>query len=276
MSDGWIKLHRSCLDHWLYTEKRPLTKREAWETILLLVNFESSKTLIKGQLYDCKRGQSLFSLKSWADKFNWTIQQVRTFFRLLELDGMITIEGLQYTTRLTVCNWDTYQLKATDQQHTDNTPITDQQHTDNTPITTIKEEEELKNTKEQTRITEVEAATKSICQYFGVDDNPLNHLKVASIHQMTSTLYSAGLIESFNNQFENYRKYKEISKEKEQGLKTFLGTAELKYMDGGWNYETWSKKIADFKAKEKTNTAADNQAANADAMKERIKRLQNQ
>ena len=141
--EGWIKLHRSCLDHWLYTEYRPLTRREAWETILFTVNFEPSKLIIKGQLYLCDRGQSLLSLQSWAEKFVWSIQQVRTFFKLLENDQMISLEGLQYTTRLTVCNYAIYQ----DQQQTANTPLTDGQQTANTPLTTIKEEEELKKNK---------------------------------------------------------------------------------------------------------------------------------
>jgi len=93
---------------------------------------------------------------------------------------------------------------------------------------------------------------------------------------MTSTLYAAGLIDSFNAQFANYRKYKELAKEKVHGLNVFLGNADVKFMDGAWNAETWSKKIADFKAKDKTNTAADSQEATANALKERIKRLQNQ
>ena len=129
---GWIKLHRSCLDHWLYTEYRPLTRREAWETILFTVNYEPSKCLIRGQLYDCNRGQSLLSLQSWAEKFVWSVKQVRTFFSLLEKDEMIKVEGLQYTTRLTVCNYDFYQ---------------DGGHTEGTPRATIKEEEEYKEYK---------------------------------------------------------------------------------------------------------------------------------
>lgn len=146
--EGWIKLHRKVLDHWLYTEYRPLTRREAWETILLTVNYEPSKFLIKGQTYECNCGQSLLSLESWANKFVWSIQQVRTFFKLLEKDGMITTEGLQYTTRLTVCNWDIYQQEATDEQQAANKPLTDEQQTANRRLTTIKEREEYKESKE--------------------------------------------------------------------------------------------------------------------------------
>lgn len=151
INKGWIKLYRSCLDHWLYTEHRPLTRREAWETILLTVNYEQSKTLIKGKVYDCMPGQSLLSLDSWSKKFGWSIQKVRTFFLLLENDGMINTEGLQYTTRLTVCNWESYQGVATDQQQTDNRPTTDGQQTANRPITTIKEGKEVKEYKEDNR-----------------------------------------------------------------------------------------------------------------------------
>jgi hypothetical protein len=150
--EGWIKLHRSFLEHWLCDEYRPLTKREAWETMLFTVNYEERKVLIKGQLYTCGRGQSLLSLQNWADKFVWSIQNVRSFFKLLESDNMIITEGLQYTTRLTICNYDKYQdnqqtdnTPITDEQQTANTPLTDEQQTANTPLTTTKELKEIKN-----------------------------------------------------------------------------------------------------------------------------------
>ena len=143
MNDGWIRLHRSCLDHWLYNEYRPLTRREAWETILFTVNFEPSKCLIKGQLYDCDRGQSLLSLQSWAEKFVWSVKQVRTFFSLLEKDEMISTEGLQYTTRLTVCNYDLYQSSG----QTEGKPRADGGQAEGKPRATIKEREERKELK---------------------------------------------------------------------------------------------------------------------------------
>jgi hypothetical protein len=193
-SSGWVKLHRSCLDHWLYTEYRPLTRREAWETILLSVNYQPSKTLIKGHVYECQTGQSLLSLESWAKKFVWSIQQVRTFFKLLENDGMIKIEGLQYTTRLTVCNWDTYQGSLTDQKQTDNTPITDGQQAANRPLTTIKEREEREERKE--RKERKEDYRKRILSEINISDFPsLNdeYLKAAKAFQ---DLFRKNLLEA--------------------------------------------------------------------------------
>jgi hypothetical protein len=151
--EGWIKLYRSSLEHWLYIEKRPLTRREAWENMLMLVNHEDSKVLIHGNLVECKRGQSLQSLPTWADHFKWSVQKVRTFFKLLENDSMIVIEGLQKTTRLTICNYEKYQDTPTDKQQTDNRQITDKQQTTNRQITSNKNGKNIKKEKNGKNIT---------------------------------------------------------------------------------------------------------------------------
>ena len=177
---GWIKLHRSCLDHWLYTEYRPLTRREAWETILFTVNYEPSKCLIRGQLYDCGRGQSLLSLHSWAEKFVWSVKQVRTFFLLLEKDEMIKVEGLQYTTRLTVCNYDSYQDKG----QTEGTPRADGGHTEGTPRATIKEEEEYKEYK------------KSLLSEIKISDHPQVNPVFFEIAKSFQELFKKNLTEA--------------------------------------------------------------------------------
>lgn len=140
MNSGWIKLYRKSMDHWLYNENRAHTKREAWEDILLLCNHDDNKSLLNGEIIECKRGQSVMSLKSWANTFKWSIQQVRTFFKLLENDSMINTEGLKYSTRITVCNYDTYQGN----QQTDNRLITDLKQTDNKLLTTNKKDKEVK------------------------------------------------------------------------------------------------------------------------------------
>lgn len=150
--EGWLKLHRKIQDHWLYEKNRPKTKYEAWLHILMNVNYKSGKSMIRGVIYDCNPGQCLFSLETWAKHFNWSVQQVRTFIAQLKKDEMITTEGMQYTTKLTVCNWVSYQGDSTDEQHTeqhaDNKPLTDGQQTDNKPLTTIEESKEGKEGKE--------------------------------------------------------------------------------------------------------------------------------
>jgi uncharacterized protein with PIN domain len=151
MTEGWIKIHRQFLDHWLCTEYRPLTRREAWENMLFFANYADNEALIKGQKIICKRGQIIYSLETWAQKFNWSIGQVRQFFKLLESDKMIKVEGLKYTTRLTICNYDKYQVE----QQTDNKLTTFSQQTDNILTTTSKEiKKEKKEKKEKKTYSE--------------------------------------------------------------------------------------------------------------------------
>jgi len=139
---GWIKTYRAIQDHWIFSDAEKL---RAWMIILFTVNFEDKKQMIEGEIIECKRGQSILSLNSWAEKFGrkWSIQKVRTFFNLLKKDKMITTEGLRKTTRLTVCKYDTYQ----DEQQRDNIEITHRQQGDNKEITTTKECKELEEVK---------------------------------------------------------------------------------------------------------------------------------
>ena len=140
---GWIKIHRTINKHWIFTDAE---RFRAWMIILLTVNFEPKKQMIEGELISCDRGQSIISLNTWASKFGnkWTVQKVRTFFNLLKKDEMIHTEGLRKTTRLTVCNYDSYQ----DEQQADNKQITQRQHRDNKQITTTKEGKEREEGKE--------------------------------------------------------------------------------------------------------------------------------
>jgi len=133
IKEGWISVHRKIKRHWVWDDPIYL---KAWLTIIMQVNHEDAKVLIKGTLYECKRGQSLMSLQGWMKLFNervkrrrapvWTVKKVRTFFRLLQKDGMIVHRGVSKTTRLTVCNYDVYQgggqlegnLRATSGQQT--------------------------------------------------------------------------------------------------------------------------------------------------------------
>lgn len=106
--EGWVKIHRQLKDHWLWKSERRL---KWWLDILFTVNHADSKILIKGQLIECKRGQSIRSLESWAREWNITKGAVRDFFKLLESDQMLYTESLNITTRITVCKYDEYQAE---------------------------------------------------------------------------------------------------------------------------------------------------------------------
>lgn len=106
---GWIKIHRSITQHWLYSEKRVYSKLEAWYDIIMTVNYVDNKTVIKGRLYEVKRGESTLSFESWAKRWNWDKSKVRRFFLLLQKDKMIVLKCDNTTTHLTVCKYESYQ-----------------------------------------------------------------------------------------------------------------------------------------------------------------------
>ncbi|PWE00029.1 hypothetical protein [Marinilabilia rubra] len=107
--EGWIKLHRKFMEHWLYNGNDPFTKREAWIHLLLTVNHKDMDVPIGDTIFTCKRGQSIRSLNTYAKDFNWTKSKVNRFFKQLEKRNMIETEGLPKTTRITICNYDSYQ-----------------------------------------------------------------------------------------------------------------------------------------------------------------------
>jgi DNA replication protein DnaD len=142
---GWIKIHRCITNHWIYTEKRSFSKFEAWIDILMTVNFADAQVLIKGKLYQVKRGQSILSMDSWANRWNWNKSKVRRFMDLLQKDSMIVIKTDTITTQLTVCNYESYQ----DERHTDKPQTKRKRNTNETQTTPIKEEEEEQEEKKE-------------------------------------------------------------------------------------------------------------------------------
>lgn len=104
---GWIKLHRKITLHWIWNDPEML---RAWVCILLQVNHAPAKIIIKGFPMECARGQSLNSLETWGKLFGgWSKNRVSRFFAHLKNDAMIELECDNKTTRLTLCNYESYQ-----------------------------------------------------------------------------------------------------------------------------------------------------------------------
>lgn len=111
--NGWIKLQRAIKEHWIW---RDSVKLKWWIDILLSVNHSPTKVNIGNQLFECGRGQSIQSLSSWANQWGVSKDKARNFLVLLEKDGMISHESIGKSTRITVCNYDTYQCGLHDNQ----------------------------------------------------------------------------------------------------------------------------------------------------------------
>ncbi len=103
---GWIKIHRGLKKHWLWKDDR---KFKWWIDILFSVNYEAKNVIIGRKLYTCDRGQCVKSLETWAQEWRVSKQTGKAFFDTLEKDTMIATENIRVTTRITVCNYESYQ-----------------------------------------------------------------------------------------------------------------------------------------------------------------------
>jgi hypothetical protein len=143
MSD-WLKINRSIIGHWIYEDPETF---KAWIAILAKVNYAESKVKIGSSILKCGRGQSLYSLDTWAKIFgkNWNKSRVRRFFKLLESDKMIVVKNEFKTTRLTVCNYDSYQGSG----NAGETQVKRNRNASETHLTPREEEEEREEEKER-------------------------------------------------------------------------------------------------------------------------------
>jgi uncharacterized phage protein (TIGR02220 family) len=103
---GWIKINRDLSNHWIWQNSDYL---KWWLDMLIEVNHTPSKVNIKNIIYECNRGEKLYSLDTWAKRWNTNKSKVRRFFELLQDEGMIVVKSETQTTRVTICNYDSYQ-----------------------------------------------------------------------------------------------------------------------------------------------------------------------
>lgn len=110
---GWIRLFRSIRNHWIWKDEKKL---KWWLDLLLEVNHCDMKVNIGNDIIECNRGQSVRSLKGWADRWDVSKDTARNFLKLLEKDKMISLESYSKTTRITICNYVVYQPDLHDEQ----------------------------------------------------------------------------------------------------------------------------------------------------------------
>lgn len=89
LSKGYILLPKHLLETLLKDTNRPMTELEALLTLLVNVNYKQTGCQIKGQALTCERGESLYSMDSWADIFRWDKYKAKRFLRKLAADKMI-------------------------------------------------------------------------------------------------------------------------------------------------------------------------------------------
>ena len=106
---GWILISRAIKGHWIWKDPERL---KWWIDLIITANFEPSTEFISGQNIFCGRGQLITTQSGLSRQWKADYHVIHRFLRKLEGDGMIRIEGNTHWTRITIINYDEYQLSA--------------------------------------------------------------------------------------------------------------------------------------------------------------------
>ncbi|MEC0886816.1 Replication protein O [Bacillus atrophaeus] len=140
---GWIKLHRSVQDHWIYQEKRKFSKYEAWLDLLMMASHKDNKFVLGNELYDLKRGEFISSIRKLGERWSWSNTKVTQFLDLLKKDEMIDFKKDTKKTLITIVNYGVYH----DSDEEKKTVIEHKKDTKATQKHTIKNDKNVKNEK---------------------------------------------------------------------------------------------------------------------------------
>ena len=104
-------MHRKSVENPMYF-KEPFDNWHAWTDILLMVCHEKKQFISKGQLVTLEPGQMITSMAILAERWHWSVNKVRRYFKLLDGMGMCTLNGTPHGTTITVVKWAFYQCEG--------------------------------------------------------------------------------------------------------------------------------------------------------------------
>lgn len=111
INPGFLKLYRKFFTHFLWEEKRVLSKAEAWIDLLITARYKNNpgKKIINGKMFTWERGQLIASVRYLQNRWQWkSTSNVERFLKMLVSENMIEIDIEQGTGRITICNYDIY------------------------------------------------------------------------------------------------------------------------------------------------------------------------
>lgn len=113
-SKGYILLHRSLQDCWIWFDDEKFTKGQAWVDLLLLANHKDAKISFKEGLISVQRGQFVTSIKKLSDRWGWAYNTTKRFLSILQSDNMLMCKSDNKKTLITIVNYEKFQLSDDD------------------------------------------------------------------------------------------------------------------------------------------------------------------
>lgn len=260
---GWIKLHRSIQDNWVWKDK-PFSKGQAWIDLLLMANHKDVKRLHNGKIQIFKRGTVCRSKSNLAERWGWDRRTVSRFLDGLQLEKMLYVDSTRGSTTkgtvITIEKWGFYQDDSTADGTADSTmectsrahhaPINKNDKNDKKNISCAsddaqggisenKEPASDKPTKKQKTQTEADEFFETLWEMY-----PRKKGKGSVKPAQRRKLYAIG-IEEMTRAVERYRQY--IAGKDEQYIQygsTFFNSGYVDYLDKNYQPETKQSKTS--------------------------------
>ena len=104
--EGWIGLNRSIVDSDIWKDKNPYDYRAAYIDLIFMAFFKDQNIITKRKkVIQIKRGQVFTSESELTNRWYWSRNKVRHFFRVLEGTGQGTVESTSEGTIITLINY---------------------------------------------------------------------------------------------------------------------------------------------------------------------------
>ena len=105
---GFVIIHRSMQDHWLWKSEK-FSKAQAWIALILLASHSERAVMRRGGWVARDRGPVGVSKTFLAERWSWSRPKVDRYIDRLKNEQMIEVEKNAVGTVITVLNYDTYQ-----------------------------------------------------------------------------------------------------------------------------------------------------------------------
>lgn len=115
MAEGWVKLHRTITDNWIWDNPHYL---KWWLDLILMANHKERKILFNDSIRTVGIGERVTSEQKLSERWGVSRNTVRKFLNLLVKDDMISLQKSRQTgTTYKINNYNVYQGFSEEKKH---------------------------------------------------------------------------------------------------------------------------------------------------------------
>lgn len=247
MAEGWVKLHRTITDNWIWDNPHYL---KWWLDLILMANHKERKILFNDSIRTVGIGERVTSEQKLSERWGVSRNTVRKFLNLLVKDDMISLKKSRQTgTTYKINNYNVYQGFSEEKKHQ-----TEQrsEHQKDNELNINKNEKNEKNEKNN-NIHDENSPMQEIVQIYESIFGMINSFVFQNLEQWCEDLSPELVLEALKrSKSANNFKYTEniLKNWDSRGVKTVTDVenidAEFKQRKGSWKKPTRSEPVPEW------------------------------